>query len=323
MPSHRPKVVVTRRLPAPVEARMVELFDTRLNADDRPLTQQELVAAVSEADVLVPTLGDRVDAEIIRAAGDRLRLLANFGAGLDHIDLPSARARGIVVTNTPGALTEDTADIALALILGVSRRLGEGEALLRRGDWRGWAPTDLLGRKLAGKTLGIVGMGRIGRALARRARACGLSIHYHNRRRLAPEAEAEFGAAYRPDLDDMLGEVDILSLNCPATPETRGLIDRRRLDRMKEEAFIINTARGDVVDEDALIRALQEGKIAGAGLDVYVGEPHVDPRLLGLPNVVLLPHMGSATLETRTAMGDKVIANIIAWSRGETPPDLC
>lgn len=301
---------------------MAQLFETRFNPADRPLNQDELSAAAAQADVLVPTLGDRIDAEVI-AAGERLRLIANFGAGTDHIDLAAARSRSIIVTNTPGALTEDTADLAMALILAVPRRFGDGEVMLRRGEWKGWAPMDLLGRGLAGKALGIVGMGRIGQALARRARASGLSIHYHNRRALPESVERESGATHWPALDEMLRSVDILSLNCPATRETRNLIDERRLGLLKPEAYIINTARGDIVDQDALIEALERGAIAGAGLDVYVGEPQVDPRLLELGNVTLLPHMGSATIETRTAMGDKVIANIAAWARGETPPDPC
>ena len=292
--SRRPKVLVTRRLP--------QLFDAELNADDRPLNQQELAAAVSDADVLVPTVTDRIDAGVLPGAGSRLRLIANFGVGTNHIDLSAARAQGIVVTNTPGVLTEDTADMAMALILAVSRRLSEGEARLRRGDWSGWAPTDFLGRSLSGKGLGIVGMGRIGQALARRARASGLSIHYHNRHRLPEPVERELEANYWPELDGMLRAVDIVTIHCPATAETRNLIDERRLHLMK---------------------ALECGAIAGAGLDVYVAEPRVDPRLRSLGNVVLLPHMGSATLEARTAMGDKVIANIAAWTRGETPPDRC
>ena len=302
---------------------MAELFDAEFNVPDHPLDENELAAAVSDTDVLVPTLGDRVGAKIIAAAGERLRLIANFGAGIDHIDLEAARARGMTVTNTPGALTEDTADVAMALVLSVPRRFGEGEALLRRGEWKGWTPTDLLGRSLSSKALGVLGMGRIGEALAKRARVCGLSIHYHNRRRLPEPVEQDLAATYWPKLDEMLGEIDILSINCPATPETRHLIDGRRLGLMKPDAFIINTARGDILDQDALIAALERGAIGGAGLDVYVGEPDIDPRLLTLRNVVLLPHMGSATLETRTAMGEKVIANIAAWARGETPPDRC
>ena len=302
---------------------MAELFEASFNASDDPLDAAGLAAAVADADVLVPTLGDRIDAEVIASAGGRLGLIANFGAGTDHIDLAAAAGRGIVVTNTPGALTEDTADLAMSLILTVPRRFGAGEALLRRGEWKGWAPIDLLGRSLSGKSLGIIGMGRIGQALAKRARASGLSIHYHNRRRLPEPIERELQATYWPELDAMLASVDIASLHCPATPETRNLIDERRLALLKPGAFIVNTARGDVVDEEALIAALRRGSLAGAGLDVYVGEPKVDPRLLELPNVTLLPHMGSATIETRTAMGEKVIANILAWASGETPPDIC
>lgn len=321
MQTTRPKVIVTRRLPAAVEARMTDLFDTRLNDDDRPLGRADLAAAMQACDILVPTLTDRIDGGLIREAGERLRLIANFGAGTDHIDLAAARARNIVVTNTPGVLTDDTADLVMALILSVPRRLGEGEKLLRAGQWTGWAPVGLQGHSLTGKALGIVGMGRIGRAVAVRARACGLSIHYHNRRPLPEAVERELSARYWSDLDAMLGAVDILTVNAPRSPETRHLIDARRLSLMKRDSCVINAARGDIIDQDALVEALRNGTIAGAGLDVYPNEPEVDQRLLGLPNVVLLPHMGSATIEGRVAMGNKVIANIRAWVEGNDPPD--
>ena len=300
---------------------MRELFDVHLNEDDHPLGRDGLAAALREADVLVPTLGDQLDAGLLRGAGERLRLLANFGAGVDHLDLSAAKARRIVVTNTPGVLTEDTADMVLALILWTVRRASEGERSLRAGEWDGWKPHGLTGHRVGGKALGIVGMGRIGQAVARRAAACRLSIHYHNRRRLPPEVEAETGATWWADLDAMLGAVDILSINAPHTPATHHLLDARRLGLMRPSAYLVNAARGEIVDEDALAKALEAGRLAGAGLDVFEHEPAVPARLLGLPNLVLLPHMGSATMEGRLAMGDKVIANIRAWVDGIRPPD--
>jgi glyoxylate reductase len=310
------KVIVTRRLPATVEAALAARFDAELNAEDAPFDRDRLGAAMQSCDVLAPSVRDRIDAELIAGAAGRLRLIANFGAGTDNIDLAAARARGIAITNTPGVLTEDTADLVMALILMTLRRLGEGEAGLRAGRWRGWGPTDRLGHSLAGKALGIIGMGRIGTALARRARAFGMSLHYHNRRRAAGA-----DARYWPDLDAMLGAVDVVSLNAPYGPETRHLIDGRRLALMRPGAWLINAARGDLVDEEALIGALASGRIAGAGLDVYPDEPRVDPRLVALPNVVLLPHLGSATLESRTAMGEKMLANIAAFAEGRALPD--
>ena len=311
-----PKVIVTRRLPEPVETRMAMLFDAELNAADRPFSDEALADAARRCDVLVPTVTDRLDADLFARAGGGLGLIASFGVGTDHIDLPAARARGIAVTNTPDVLTEDTADLVMALILMAPRRLGEGERVLRSGRWRGWGPTDQLGRSLAGKALGIVGMGRIGRAVARRARACGMTIHYHNR---SPVAGHE--ARYWPELDAMLAEMDVVSVNAPYGPDTHHLLDRRRLGLMRRDSWLINAARGAIVDQEALIEALEAGAIAGAGLDVYPREPEVDPRLLALPNVVLLPHLGSATLETRTAMGDKVIANILAFAERRPLPD--
>ena len=310
------KLVVTRRLPDSVEAKLAERFDAELNPADRSFDRAALQEAMGRCDVLAPSVRDRIDAELIAEAGERLRLIANFGAGTDNIDLEAARARGIAVTNTPDVLTEDTADLVMALILIGPRRLGEGERNLRAGRWRGWGPTDQLGRSLTGKALGIVGLGRIGRAVARRAAAFGMAVHYHNRRPVAGEE-----ARYRPDLDSMLAEMDVVSLNVPYGPATRHLINRRRLGLMKRDSWLINAARGGLVDEEALIEALAAGRIAGAGLDVYPDEPDVDPRLLGLPNVVLLPHLGSATVESRTAMGEKMLANIVAFAQGRELPD--
>lgn len=317
----RPKVIVTRRLPEAVEARMRDLFEVQLNADDRPFDRAALVEAVRDTDVLVPTVTDTIDAELLARAGARLRLIANFGAGTDHLDLAAARSRGIIVTNTPGVLTEDTADLVMALILAVPRRLAEGEKILRAGEWTGWSPTSLMGHSVTGKKLGILGMGRIGRAVALRARACGLTIHYHNRERMPEAAERDLGALYWSDLDAMLAEIDVLTINAPYSRETHHMIDARRLALMKPDAYLINAARGAIVDQDALIQALQNKVISGAGLDVFPREPEVDPRLLPLPNVVLLPHMGSATFEGRAAMGTKVIANIRTWADGHRPPD--
>jgi glyoxylate reductase len=317
----RPKVAVTRELSDDVMARMEELFDAVLNRPDAPMSRAELERAIADTDVLVPTITDVVDAELIAAAGPRLKLIANFGAGVDHIDLHAARERGILVTNTPGVLTEDTADMTMALILSVPRRLGEGEKLIRGGTWDGWKPGGMLGHRVNGKTLGIIGMGRIGRAVARRAHAFGIKIAYHNRHRLPESVEIELGAVYFPDLDAMLPNVDIVSINCPHTAETHHLINAHRLSLLHRDAYVVNTARGDIVNETDLIAALESGAIAGAGLDVYAHEPLVDPRLLRLPNTVLLPHMGSATYEGRAAMGEKVIANIRAWVDGHRPPD--
>ncbi len=321
MPSKKPLVVVTRKLPDAIETRMMELFDARLNLDDTPLTQPQLVAAVQQADVLVPTITDRIDAAVLAQAGPRLKLIASFGTGVDHIDIASARTRGITVTNTPAVLTEDTADMTMALILAVSRRLAEGERLIREGKWTGWGPTSMLGNRLWGKRLGIVGMGRIGQAVARRARGFGLSIHYHTRRR-APEAvEHELEATFWESLDQMLARVDIISVNCPHTPATYHLLSARRLKLLRPHAVIVNTARGEVIDEDALTRMLMAREIAGAGLDVFEHEPAVSPKLLKLDNVVLLPHMGSATIEGRIDMGEKVIINIKTFADGHRPPD--
>jgi glyoxylate reductase len=316
----QPRVIVTRRLPG-VEGRMGELFDTVLNPDDHPFTRAELIAAMQDCDVLVPCVTDRIDAAMVAEAGERLGLIANFGAGVDHLDIAALHARGITVTNTPGVFTEDTADITMALILMASRRLGEGVLLIDRGEWNGWHPVHMLGRTLKGKVLGIVGMGRIGQAVAHRARAFGMQIVYNNRRRLPEALETILGAQFEPDLDALVASADYLSLNCPATPETRNLLNAQRIAAMKSDAFVINSGRGDLIDEAALIAALEAGHLAGAGLDVFWNEPNIDPRLKALPNVTALPHLGSATLEGRTAAGEKIIANIRCWADGHIAPD--
>lgn len=320
-PDSKPKVVVTRHLMPSVEARMAELFDATLNAADVPMTRDELIAAMQDCDVLVPTVTDTIDSAMIEAAGSNLRLIASFGAGTEHIDLAAAAARKIPVTNTPGVFTDDTADIAMAGIIGVPRRIREGTALVRRGEWTGWAPSGLLGRKLGGKVLGIVGMGRIGQAVAFRARAFGLEIAYYNRKQLPDAVESMLGARYVDNVDALCAESDILSLHCPLTEDNRGMIDARRIALMKPGSNIINTARGELIDQEALIDALQSGHLAGAGLDVYPDEPNVDERLLNIANVMTLPHIGSATAEGREASGEKVIANIRFWADGHRPPD--
>ena len=321
MNQKKPVVFLTRRLPESTETRMRELFDARLREEDTPLAHAELCAAAETADVLVPTVTDRIDAEVIAAAGDQLKLIASFGTGVDHIDLAAAKARGITVTNTPGVLTEDTADVAMALMLAVPRRIAEGDKVARSGDWTGWAPTGMLGHRINGKRLGIVGMGRIGTAVARRARGFGLSIHYHNRKPVHPETEAELEATYWESLDQMLGRVDIVSVNCPHTPATNRLLTRELLSIMQPSAYLVNTSRGEVIDEVALADLLASRQIAGAGLDVYENEPDITAPLIGLPNVVLLPHIGSATIEGRLEMGDKVIINIQTFWDGHTPRD--
>ena len=321
MTQNKPVVFLTRKLPDSTETRMRELFDTRLNETDMPMSDDELRAVVKQADVLVPTVTDRIDADLINAAGDQLKLIASFGTGVDHIDLAAARGRGITVTNTPGVLTEDTADVALALMLAVPRRIAEGDKVARAGDWNGWSPTGMLGHRINGKRLGIIGMGRIGSAVARRARGFGLSIHYHNRKPVHPEAEAELEATYWESLDQMLSRVDIVSVNCPHTPATHRMLTRERLELMQPSAYLVNTSRGEVVDEEALAELLAKRHIAGAGLDVYADEPNITPSLMALPNVVLLPHIGSATIEGRLEMGDKVIINIQTFWDGHAPRD--
>jgi glyoxylate reductase len=321
MPAPKLKVVVTRRLPDPVETRLRELFDAELNEDDKPLSADELAAAVGRADVLVPTVTDRVDGRLLSRAGDQLRLIAQFGAGVDNIDVQTAVQRGITVTNTPGVLTEDTADMTMALILAVPRRIAEGVKVVESDQFTGWSPTWMLGRRIWGKRLGIIGMGRIGQAVARRARAFGLQIHYHNRKRASPHIENELEATYWESLDQMLARMDIVSVNCPHTPATYHLLSARRLALLKPHAYVVNTARGEVIDEAALARMLEKKELAGAGLDVFEHEPAINPKLKKLANVVLLPHMGSATLEGRIDMGEKVIINIKTFADGHKPPD--
>ena len=321
MPTPRLNVIVTRRLPAPVETRLKELFDVTLRDPDTPMSREELAAALTNADVLVPTITDPIDAAMIAHAGPRLRLIANYGAGVDHIDVATARSRGILVSNTPGVSTEDTADMVMALILGVTRRIPEGLAQMQTGAWPGWSPMANLGGRLGGRRLGILGMGRIGSAVARRARAFGLQVHYHNRQRLRPEVEADLEATFWESLDQMVARIDILSVNCPHTPATYHLMNARRIKLMKPSAVIVNTSRGEIIDENALTRGLRAGELAGAGLDVYEGGAMVNPRLRDLTNVVLLPHMGSATLEGRIEMGEKVIINIKTFADGHRPPD--
>ena len=317
----KPRVTVTRHLMPSVEERMCELFDCTLNTADAPMDREALTRAMQTCDVLVPTVTDRIDAELIAQAGKDLGLIANFGAGTEHIDLAAARAKSIMVTNTPGVFTDDTADLAMAMIIGVPRRVREGVALVRRGEWTGWAPSGMLGRKLGRKVLGIVGMGRIGQAVAHRARAFGLEIAYHNRHPLPQAIENMLHARFVEDLDALVAEDDILPLHCPSTEATKGMMDADRIGRMKPGACLINTARGDLVDQDALVAALESGQLAGAGLDVYPQEPQVDPRLLDHPNVMTLPHIGSATVEGREDSGHKVIANIRMWADGHRPPD--
>ena len=317
----KPKVVLTRKLPDVTETRMRELFDAELRAQDTPLDPDKLVAAMQDTDVLVPTVTDKLTKDILSKAGDRLKLIASFGTGVDHIDLAAAKARGITVTNTPGVLSEDTADVAMALILSVPRRLVEGDSRARSGNWTGWSPTGMLGHRINGKRLGIIGMGQIGQAIARRARGFGMSVHYHNRKAVHPAIEAELEATYWDNLDEMLRRMDIVSVNCPYTEATKGLVSAERLALMPEHAYLVNTARGEIVDEQALAHALETGAIAGAGLDVYADEPSIPKGLRERDNVVLLPHIGSATIEGRHAMGDKVIINIQTFLDGHTPPD--
>ncbi|MEQ8805501.1 MAG: D-glycerate dehydrogenase [Rhodospirillales bacterium] len=321
MPNKKPRVVVTRKLPDAIETRMMELFDVQLNLDDKAMTKAQLIAAVANADVLVPTVTDRIDAAILAQAGERLRLVANYGTGVDHIDLATARQRGITVTNTPDVLTEDTADMTMALFLAVSRRIAEGERVMRTGEWQGWAPTWMLGHRINGKRLGIIGMGRIGRAVARRARGFGMAVHYHNRKRVHESVENELEATYWESLDQMLARVDLVSVNCPHTPATYHLLSARRLQLLQPHCIIVNTARGEVIDENALTRMLEAGDIAGAGLDVFEHEPAVNPKLLALDNTVLMPHLGSATVEGRVDMGEKVLINIKTFVDGHKPPD--
>lgn len=322
MSGNRTKVVLTRRLPEPVETRLKELFDVTLRDHDTPMSRAELVDAVKTCDVLVPTITDKIDAGLLGQAGENLKLIANFGAGIDHIDVETARQRGILVSNTPDVVTEDTADMAMALLMAVARKIPQGLQAMQSGEWTGWSPTAYLGGRLGGRRLGILGMGRIGQAVARRASAFGMQIHYHNRRRLRPEIEDTLDATYWESLDQMVARMDILSINCPHTPSTFHLMNARRLRLLKPSAVIVNTSRGEVIDENALTRMLRANELAGAGLDVYEHGTDINPRLRELENVVLLPHMGSATLEGRVEMGEKVIINIKTFADGHRPPDM-
>lgn len=322
MPKERLSVVVTRRLPEAVETRLSELFDVRLRDDDTPMTRAELVEAMATTDILVPTLTDAIDAGMIAQAGERLKLIANYGAGVDHIDVESARRRGVLVSNTPGVVADDTADMTMAMIIGVTRRIPEGLRTMAKGDWTGWAPNAMLGSRLGGRRLGILGMGRIGQAVAKRAAAFGMQVHYHNRRRLHPGIEEDLGVTWWESLDQMVARMDVLTIHCPHTPGTFHLMNARRLKLLKDDAYLINTSRGEVVDENALIRMLKANDIAGAALDVYENGAEVNPDLRRLSNVVLLPHMGSATIEGRLEMGEKVIINIKTFDDGHRPPDL-
>ncbi|MGH1577878.1 2-hydroxyacid dehydrogenase [Planktotalea sp.] len=321
MPSERLSVVVTRRLPDAVQNRLNELFNVNLRDDDAPMPKSELVAAIKDADVLVSTVSDVIDAPLLAQAGPKLKLIANYGAGVDHIDVATARQRGILVSNTPGVLTDDTADMTMALLLAVTRRIPEGLGVMQSGDWSGWSPTAFLGGRISGRRLGILGMGRIGQAVAKRARAFGMDVSYHNRRRLRPDVEEALGASYCEDLDQMVASADVLSVNCPNSPSTFHLLNARRLKLMKPNAVLVNTSRGEVIDENALTRMLKANEIAGAGLDVYEHGTEVSPELQSLSNVVLLPHMGSATQEGRQEMGEKVIINIKTFADGHRPPD--
>ena len=321
MPARKPKIIVTRRLPDQVETRMRELFDTELNLDDAPMDRAALLSAMQRADAIVPTITDAIDADLLAQAGDRLKLIANFGMGIDHIDVAAASERGVVVTNTPGVLTEDTADLTMALIMAVSRRIVEGANVVQAGQFTGWTPTWMMGRRVNGKRLGIIGMGRIGQAVARRAKAFGMQIHYHNRKPVSHVIAEELEATYWESLDQMLARMDIISVNCPHTPATYHLLSARRLKLLQPHAVVVNTARGGIIDEGALADLLAAGAIAGAGLDVFEFEPAINPKLLTQPNAVLLPHLGSATVEARIDMGEKVIINLKTWMDGHRPPD--
>ncbi|WP_395674404.1 2-hydroxyacid dehydrogenase [Phenylobacterium sp.] len=321
MAARKPKVIVTRKLPDSVETRMRELFDTELNLTDQPMGREALIDAVQRADVLAPTITDKIDAELLQHAGENLKLIANFGAGVDHIDVAAANERGLTVTNTPGVLTEDTADLTMALLMATTRRIVEGTQVIQAGEFRGWAPTWMMGKRITGKRLGIIGMGRIGAAVARRAKAFGLQIHYHNRKPVSLRIAEELEATYWESLDQMLARMDIISVHSPHTPATYHLLSARRLKLLQPHAIVINTARGEIIDEDALADLLKSGAIGAAGLDVFEHEPQVNPKLIGLPNAVLLPHLGSATIEGRVEMGEKVIINIKTWMDGHKPPD--
>ena len=320
--SNKPSVIITRKLPDDIETRMRELFNTTLNENDQPFSKVQLIDALNKAEVLVPTVTDKIDEELINSSGENLKLIASFGTGVDHIDLKAAKKKGILVTNTPGVLTEDTADVVMSLILAVPRRIVEGDKKTRDGNWDGWSPTGMLGHRINGKRLGIVGMGRIGQAVARRAKGFGMSIHYHNRNKLHSEIEDSLEATWWQNLDQMISRMDIISINCPHTDQTHHMIGEKQLNLFQKHSYLVNAARGEIVDETKLTDLLVSGKIAGAGLDVYENEPEIDKRLRKLKNVVLLPHIGSATIEGRVAMGEKVIINIKTVADGHTPPDL-
>lgn len=321
MPADRLSVVVTRRLPETVEERLTELFDVELRQSDSPMSREEMIDAVGRADVLVPTVTDRIDASLLARAGEQLKLIAQYGSGVDNIDVATARQRGVLVSNTPGVTVDDTADMTMALLLAVTRRIPEGLATMQSRAWTGWSPNAFLGGRIAGRRLGILGMGRIGQAVARRAAAFGMQVHYHNRRPVRQQVERELGATYHESLDHMVSRMDVISVNCPHTPSTFHLMNARRIALMKSNAVIVNTSRGEVIDENALARTLEQGHIAGAGLDVFEHGTEINPKLRELPNVVLLPHMGSATVEGRAEMGEKVIINIKTFADGHRPPD--
>ena len=320
--SNKPSVILTRKLPDDIETRMRELFNTTLNENDEPFSKVQLIDALNKAEVLVPTVTDKIDEELINTSGEKLKLIASFGTGVDHIDLKAAKKKGILVTNTPGVLTEDTADVVMSLILAVPRRIVEGDKKTRDGNWDGWSPTGMLGHRINGKRLGIVGMGRIGQAVAIRAKGFGMSIHYHNRNQLHSKTEDRLEATWWQNLDQMISRMDIISINCPHTNQTHHMIGEKQLNLFQKHSYLVNAARGEIVDETKLTDLLVSGKIAGAGLDVYENEPEIDKRLRKLKNVVLLPHIGSATIEGRVAMGEKVIINIKTVADGHTPPDL-
>jgi len=319
--SGKVKIVVTRKLPDAVETRMMELFDARLNLDDVPLSHEEMIMAVQSAEILVPTVTDNIDSEVINSAGDQLKMIASFGAGVDHVDLAAAAAKGIIVTNTPDVLTEDTADLTMALVLMTPRRMGEGERLVRAKEWTGWTPTFMMGHRINGKRLGIIGMGRIGTAVAERARGFGLAVHYHNRNRVTEALESELEVTYWESLDQMLAHMDIVVVTCPSTPATYHLLSERRLKLMQPHSYIVNTSRGNIIDETAMVALLEQGAIAGAGLDVFENEPTIHPKLYGMENVVILPHLGSSTIEGRVAMGERVIVNAKTFIDGHKPPN--
>jgi len=318
----RPKVVITRKLPRAVEERAASLFDAQLNAQDKPLTPEQLVDAMRGADGLLPTVTDKVSADVLGVSGRRVKIVSNFGVGFNNIDVAAAKTNGVVVTNTPDVLTDDTADIAITLMLMVARRTGEGERHVRGGEWTGWRPTHMLGARVSGKTLGLIGIGRIGKAVARRAHhGFGMRVIYHDPYPISEADARALGVERRDTIEDVLRESDFVSLHCPATPDTKHLMNAPRFQAMKPEAFLINTARGDVVDEAALIDALRSHTIAGAALDVFEREPQVPSALVAMDNVVLLPHLGSATEETRVAMGNRALDNLEAFFRGDPPRD--